>query len=154
MAQQPQGPGGGGLDLGRASMGTKGLLISAAVLFISLFLPWQGFAVIPGFPGVNITGWAGIGILVGLLALAVIVWEGLQLFGVRIQTGTVSPALIGAGVGGAAALFGLINFLTKLSAIRWGAFVGLIAVLALGYAAYVRFTESKTTSAGPPPPAA
>ncbi|MGH2738431.1 MAG: hypothetical protein ACRDHH_06405, partial [Actinomycetota bacterium] len=73
--------------------------------------------------------------------------------GVNVSMGTTSPALIGAALAGATALFTIIAFLTKLSAIKWGAFVGLILGLVMAYGAYMRFQESKV--GGPPlPPAA
>ncbi|MGH2676263.1 MAG: hypothetical protein ACRDH1_12725, partial [Actinomycetota bacterium] len=61
--------------------------------------------------------------------------------------------LIGAILAGATALFTIIAFLTKLSAIKWGAFVGLILALAMAYGAYMRLQESKA-GMPPPPPAA
>jgi preprotein translocase subunit SecG len=69
---------------------------------------------------------------------------------VNINMGTTSPAMISAIVAGAAALFTIILFLTRLTAIGIGAWIGLILALVLAYGAYVRFNESKVTT---PPPA-
>ena len=65
--------------------------------------------------------------------------------------GTTSPALISAIVGWVIALFMIITFIVALDAVAWGAFLGLILTLALAYAAYVRFQESKLGAAPPPP---
>lgn len=154
MAQQ------GGFDFNRMSMGTKGILISGAVLLISLFLPWQSFGVDLGPFGGNIggsvSGFNGLGIIVFLLVLGVLVWE-IVVAVTTINTGNVSPALISAGIAAATVLFAVIHFLTSLSGVSWGAFIGLLAALALGYAAWLRFNESKTDVTGggapPPPPA-
>jgi hypothetical protein len=147
MAQRP-----GGMDMGRMSTGTKILTIGGILLFIDLFLPWQGVAGVEAFgievPGVNISGFSGLGVFVALLVLALIVWEALLAFGVNIQMGTTSPALISAILGGAVAVFTIILFLTRLTAIKYGAFIGLILALVIAYGAYMRFQESK---AGPAP---
>jgi hypothetical protein len=147
---QPQRP--GGFDMARMSTGSKILLVVAILLFIDLFFPWQD--VLPGGLeafGVsgNISGFNGIGILVAILCLGVIVWEGLLAAGVNINMGTTSPALVAAILGGATALFAIIQFLTSLDGVAWGAFIGLILALAMAYGAYMRFQESKAV---PPPP--
>ncbi|HEV3475273.1 MAG TPA: hypothetical protein VG602_07905 [Actinomycetota bacterium] len=147
MAQRP-----GGMDMGRMSTGTKILTIGGLLLFIDLFLPWQGVGGVEAFgievPGVNISGFSGLGVFVAILVLGLIVWEALLAFGVNIQMGTTSPALISAILGGAVALFTIILFLTRLTAIKYGAFIGLILALVIAYGAYMRFQES---TAGPGP---
>lgn len=145
-----------GFDFGRLSTGSKALLASALALFITLFFPWQS---IPGcevtaeiVPTLQctVTGFAGLGILVAILTIGVVVWEAILGAGVAPNTGAVSPALIGTALGAAAALFAVIKFLTSLGGgplnlldIAWGAFIGLVAALALAYASYLRFRESR-----------
>jgi len=155
MAQQPQA---GGFNWGRLSMGSKGLLITGVLLFIDLFLPWQCVdlfgGLIPGQSGnICVSGFNGFGVLVAILALALIVWEALLAAGVAINMGTTSPALIGAILGGATALFAIITFVSRLTGVAWGAFVGLLVALAMAYAAYIRFQESKLGGTAPPPAA-
>ena len=139
--------------MARVSTGQKILLIGGLLLLIDLFLPWQGvnFGSFLGqdLGSANISGFSGLGILVGLLVIALLVWEGLVAAGVNINMGTMSPALIGAAIGGATALFTLIAFVTKLSAVKWGAFVGLILALVIAYGAYVRWQESKVGTVPP-----
>ena len=152
---QPQGT--GGFDMNRVTTGQKILLIGGLLLLIDLFMPWQSagggsFAGID-IPGVSFNGFRGLGILAGILAIGLLVWEGLMLAGVNISMGTTSPALIGAILGGATALFTIITFLTMLSGVTWGAFVGLILALVLAYGAYVRFNESKVGGTSMPPAA-
>ncbi|MDQ3991076.1 MAG: hypothetical protein M3245_02035 [Actinomycetota bacterium] len=148
MAQRP------GFDLNRLSMGTKVLLGAGLVLFIALFLGWNCFG------GFCLSGWSGMGVLAGLLVLALLVWEGLELAGV-LATVNAPKALIAAGLGAGAALFALIRFFQAMQGLGVGAIIGLIAALGLGYGAWLRFNESKTapgglppTSAPPPPPPA
>jgi hypothetical protein len=140
--------------MARMSTGSKVVLTAAVLLFIDLFFPWQGvdFGDFLGadLGSANVSGFNGLGILVALLCIAVIVWEGLLAAGVNINMGTTSPALIGAILAGATALFTIIAFLTKLTAVKWGAFVGLVLALAMAYGAWMRFQESKAAA----PPAA
>lgn len=140
--------------MARVSTGSKILLVAGLLLFIDLFFPWQGvdFGDFLGtdLGSANVSGFNGLGILVALLVIAMLVWEGLLAAGVSINLGSTSPALISAGLGFAVALFTIIAFLTKLSAIKWGAFLGLILALVIAYGAYMRWQESKVAT---PPPA-
>lgn len=152
---QPQRP--GGFDMGRLTMGQKGLLLSGILYLISMFFPWVGadlgdFGDAFGIdvPDVTVNGFAGIGMISGLLVIALLIWEGLVAAGVNINMGATSPALIGAVLGAATAVFGLINFLTSLDGLRIGAWLGLIFSIALAYASYVRFQESKAAGTAPP----
>jgi hypothetical protein len=142
--------------MARASTAAKIILAAAILLLIDLFFPWQGvdlgeFGEAFGVSG-NVSGFNGLGVLVAILCIAVIAWEIMLMAGVNINMGTTSPVLISAILAGVTAAFTIIAFLTKLSAIKWGAFVGLILALVLAYGAYMRYTESQTT-APPPPPA-
>lgn len=151
MAQRP----GGGFDMAGLSTGSKILLGGGVLFFISLFLPWADvggeFGALAEAAGVDtsVQGYQGaIGVLTVLLTLALIVWEALAVFGVRMQTGTMSPGLISAIIAGALVLFGVIHFFEFLSEIAWGAFLGLILLLVIAYGGYMRFQETK---AGPGP---
>ena len=155
----------GGFNWARLSMGSKGLLVTGLLLLIALFTPWRtldgcndlnsGLVNIP----CSETGFAGLGVLVGLLTITLLVWEILLAVGVNVNLGNASPALISAGIAGAVVLIGLIRFLTALGggpldllSTGWGAYLGLLLLLALAYAAYMRFQESKVGTAPPPPP--
>jgi len=156
---QPQRP--GGFSMTGLSTGSKILIVGCLLLFVDLFFPWQGidFGGLGDFLGdipgasANISGFNGLGVLVAILAIVTIVWEVLLAAGVAINMGTTSPALIGAVAGGLTAAFTIIAFLTKLTAIKWGAFVGLILALVVAYGAYIRFQEGKLGGTAPPPAA-
>ena len=156
----------GGFNWARLSMGSKGLLVTGLLFLISLFLPWADIGSeveaitgidigdIPGVTDVSISGlqtsplfgWLGL-----LLTLGLLVWEGMLAMGQNIGAGGRSPAFISAILGWAIAACGLIIFIVSLQAPAWGAFLGLILSLAMAYAAYVRFQESKVGTAPPPP---
>ena len=160
----------GGFNWGRLSMGSKGLLVTGLLFLLALFLvPWADVgsevqAILPGIdlgdiPGaadLSLTGlqasplfgWLGL-----LLTLALLVWEGLAATGQNIAAGGKSPAFISAILGWAIAACGLIIFVVSLEAVAWGAFLGLLLSLAMAYAAYMRFQESKLGGTAPPPPA-
>ncbi len=146
-----------GFDMKKLSMGSKGILISAGVLFIALFLPWNRACVDFGagktcFGSIN--GWSGLGFLAGLLVIAVLVWEGLNAAGALANV-SAPKAMIGAVLAGATALFAIIRFFQALSGLSIGSILGILAALALAYYAWVRFSESKTAGGGATmPPAA
>ena len=161
MAQQPQT---GGFNWGRLSMGSKGLLITGVLMAIALFLPAQS---VSGAAGIDFGGLEGFGIEVPdikwmdralgtislILVIGLLVWEGLLAAGVNVSLGATSPALLSAILGWVIAAFGLILFVLSLDGVSWGAFVGLLVSLAMAYAAYIRFQESKLGGTAPPPAA-
>jgi hypothetical protein len=154
--ERPAAP--GGFSMNRLTRGQMILAIASLALLIFLFFPWQDFGGggrAFGFeiPGLTISGInKPLGWLVLLLILGLLVWEGLLLGGVL--KGNFNGALIAAAIGGAIALFGILLFLTSLSGVAIGAFLGLVASLAVAWGAWMRFQESKTatppTSAAPP----
>lgn len=152
--QRPGAP--GGFSMNRLTRGQLILAISSLALLIFLFFPWQDFGGGGRVFGVDIPGLTISGInkplgwLVLLLILGLFVWEGLLMAGVI--KGNLNGALIAAAIGGAIALFGIILFLTSLSGVAIGAFLGLVASLAVAFGAWMRFQESKATA--PPPSAA
>jgi hypothetical protein len=158
--QQPTRP--GGFNTGTLTRGQWILGISSVVLLIVLFLPWESLGVDLGGPFGNLNlgstnafgASGGLAWLSLLGILAVLVVEGLIL--ARTLPPTVPGAMISAISGGVAALIALIAFLMSLGNITWGAFVGLIAAIAVGYGAWLRFQESRTMAPPPaaPPPAA
>ncbi|HZA61191.1 MAG TPA: hypothetical protein VE754_05835 [Actinomycetota bacterium] len=149
MSRQP------GFDMRGLTMGQKAALIAGAVLFIALFFPWNSagggsFAGID-IPGISINGWNGMGVIAGVLALALLVWEGLNAAGALANV-QAPKAQISAGLAAGAALFAIIRFFQALEGVAFGAFLGLLAALALAYAAWLRFQEGSAMTPPPPPP--
>jgi hypothetical protein len=152
MAQRPS------FDVSKLSTASKVLLGAGALLFIDMFLPWYkacAFTVCGSASGWN----GGFGVLLGLLVLALLAWEGLRVAGVSIPVGTTSPSLISAILAGAVALFAILHFLLKPSGIgsigvSWGigAFIGLILGIVVGYGGYLAWQASKAGGTVPPAP--
>jgi len=138
-----------GFDWARLTMGQKGVLITGVLFLIDTFLPWNRFCVIGLCESVN--GWSGTGVIAGLLALALVVWEGLNAAG-ALDAVTVPKALVSAVLAAGAALFALLRALLNLELASFGLWIGIILALAMGYAAYVRFQESQLEPPPAPPP--
>lgn len=112
------------------------VLGGAVLLLILSFLDWQQVSLFNITVGV--TEWHGIGILAGLLVVALLVWEVLRLMAVQVQLGTLSVGLVSVGLALLVALFTLITFLDHSVARHWPAWIGLIVALAVAAAAVAR----------------
>lgn len=139
-----------GFNWNTLTMGQKGLLITGVLFLIDMFLPWNRVCFLGICEGVN--GWSTLfGVLAGLLALALVVWEGANAMG-ALATVTAPKATVGAALGGGTALFALLRAVLNLEFASIGLWIGIILALAMAYAAWVRYQES--TVAAPPPPEA
>lgn len=74
--------------------GAKAVLGSAILLLIFSFLDW--FEVDTPFGGVGgVSMWHGVGVVAGLLLIAVIVWQAVRLANINLEIG-VGPAMVTA----------------------------------------------------------
>jgi len=139
------------------STATKVLLVGGIVLLVDSFLAWQQVCVsAPGFHTCgSASGWHGIGVLMGLLVIALVVWEALQIAGVTNQIELpVSAALISVGLAGATALFTVIKFLVANEARHWPSWIGLILAVVIAAGGWLKYQEASgaPAQATPPPP--
>ena len=138
------------------------LLWGGALLFIFLFFDWQQVCV--NFGGNSAcggqSGWHGWGVLVGILAIALVAWEVVQLVGVSLPDLPVKPAMISAGLAGGILLFTVIKFLVDNEARHWPAWIGLILAILIAVGGWLRWSGDEpkemnlSKSASAPPPAA
>ncbi|MDQ2910355.1 MAG: hypothetical protein M3R39_04980 [Actinomycetota bacterium] len=143
------------------SNGTKVLLVGGVILFIDTFFAWQ--QICAGAAGFHVcgsaSGWHGIGVLMGLLVIALVAWEGLQIAGVTKQIELpVSAVLISVALAGATALVTIIKFLVANEARHWPAWIGLILAVVIAAGGWLKYKESpaapaQATPPPPPPPA-
>lgn len=132
-------PSGAMAKLAQLSTTTKLLAGGGLLLFIDLFLDWQqacgriGGGQICG----GSTGWGGIGVLVGLLVVALLAWEAAQLAG-KTESLNVPATLVTVGLAGAILLFTIIKFFVDDAARHWPAYIGLILAIAIGVGGWQR----------------
>jgi hypothetical protein len=86
------------------------MVIGGSLLYLIIsFLDWQQVSVAGFTVGVN--EWHGIGIVAGLLAFAVLLWEAARYFGVKIELASLSAGLVSASLALLLLVFTVITFL-------------------------------------------
>jgi hypothetical protein len=99
------------MDMSKLTHGAKLVLGTTIAYLIVSFFTW--FEVdINGFGGGGVSGWSGIGFLAGLLAIAIIVWEGLRLANMKVEIG-LTPAMVTAALAVLLLVFAFIRFISK-----------------------------------------
>jgi len=141
-----------GMSRSSQLLGGAGLL-----LFIFLFFNWQQVDIGP--VSVGRSGWHGWGVLVGILTIALIAWEVVQMLGVNLPELPVKAAMISAGLAAGILLFTVIKFLVDNEARHWPAWIGLILAIVIAVGGWLRWSGdapkelnlSKAPPAAPPP---
>ena len=89
------------------------MVLGGTILFliVSIF-HWQEIDL--GIVEGGVSMWHGWGVLAGLLAIAIIVWEGLRLANMKIEIG-LTPAMVTAALAYHLLLFPFKRFLGKFS---------------------------------------
>ena len=144
MAQRPS------FDMTKMTTPDKILAGGSLLLFIDSFLPWQRACVsLTGFASIcgSATAWGGngsfAGVIMALLALALIVAEALVIMNVTIPPTVPMPTVLAALTGGTV-LFALLKFLLVVSKKgSWGAYIGLILALAIAYGGWMKMQAGK-----------
>jgi hypothetical protein len=113
------------------------VVLGGGVLYLIFsFLDWQqvsAFGITYGR-----SEWTGVGVVAGLLVIALLVWEAIRLFGVKVPLGEVSEGLVSVSIALLLALFTVITFATHGTARHWPAWIGLILSLVIAVAAVAR----------------
>ena len=110
------------MDLSKLTMGSKIVIGGGVLLLIDSFLHWQEVSFGPISAGVSM--WHGWGILIGLLLLAILAWEAVQLVN-RLALGPLSPSMVTASLSVLLVLFTVLKVLTNdfVAARAW---IGLV----------------------------
>ena len=171
-----EGSGSSGFDMSKMSTAEKLLAGGSILLLIDSFFPWQSVELggdILNLGSVNFNMWQGsgafFGVITGLLTIALIVVGVLSMTGsmANMNMGSMSAdkltGFLGLGVAG----FGLLKFIFALTeSPGWGAFVGLVLLVAIGWGAWQKVQTSGgfqmgggtmgggTMGGGTPPPSA
>jgi hypothetical protein len=111
------------MDISKLNHGAKLVLgASIAFLIVSVF-HWQEINVLGISAGV--TMWHGWGVLAGLVAIAIVVWEGLRLANMKIEIG-LTPAMVTAALAILLLLFTILKFLVNNEFRTFWAWLGLL----------------------------
>jgi hypothetical protein len=154
MAQQSPS-----FNMNRLSSADRILMVTGALFFIDTFLHWQAACAdvsILGKVCVSVNAWGGnaafLGVLAAIFAIALVVWLAVSAMGTTLNVGVPASTLNQILVGGTL-LFGILKFLfSAFDHGAYGAWIGLILLLAMGYGAYMKMQEPKPVAAPPAPP--
>ena len=112
------------------------VVLGGTVLYVIMsFLDWQQVSVGP--LSVGVTEWHGIGIVAGLLALALLAWEAARLFAIKIEL-PLAPGQISVGLALLLLLFTVITFLSHSAFRHWPEYLGLLLSIVVAAAAVRR----------------
>ena len=148
-----EGSGSSGFDMSKMSTAEKLLAGASVLLLLDSFAPWQSYD-LGGLEdligrGIDFNMWQGsgsiLGVLAGLLAIALIVVGVLSMTGsmASMNMGTMSPDKLSGFLGLGVAAFGFLKFILVLTnSPGWGAFVGLVLLVAIGYGAWQKVQAS------------
>jgi hypothetical protein len=147
------------------------VLLGGSVLYLIFsFLDWQQVSLLGAHAGIS--EWHGVGVIAGLVAIALLLWEVGRLMGVRTAFGPITPGLGSIGLALLLLLFTVITFLTHNEFRHWPSWAGLIvsigitvfafrraraegvdvrdyASIASGLAAHAKAGDGTTTAAAP-----
>lgn len=123
------------MDISKLSHGAK-LVLGATIAFlvVSIF-NWQevDFA---GIASAGVSMWHGWGVLAGLLAIVIVVWEGLRLANLKIEIG-LTPAMVTTALAILLGLFTLLKFLVDNEFRTFWAWLGLILAIGIVVGAFM-----------------
>jgi hypothetical protein len=145
-------------DMTQVSTADKILTIGTGLYFIDSFLPWNRLCVdlaILGNRCASANLWHGIGVLAGLVALLLLVWEILVAAGVSMSL-PLPAWQVAAGGAGLILVLTILKILIDNDFLSFGAWIGLILSLVIAYGGYMKMQEGKVTGSPggymPPPP--
>lgn len=113
------------------------MVAGGSVLYVIFsFLDWQQVS-FGGFTA-GVDEWHGVGVVAGLLAFALLAWEAVRFFGLKIELGPLSPGLVSVSLALLLLVFTVITFLSHSTARHWPAWIGLILSIVVGVGALRR----------------
>lgn len=133
------------MSLDKLSNGAKILLAGGILLLIDSFFAWNKECV--GAGGFEVCGekggWSGVGVIMGLLVIALIAWEVVLLLDVKLPELPLKAELISAAIAALVVLFAVIRFISEPSSLgrAWPAWAGLILAIIIAIGAFLRFQE-------------
>ena len=123
------------MDISKLTHGIK-LVLGATIAFliVSIF-NWQEID-FQGIASAGVSMWHGWGVLAGLLALVIIVWEGLRLANVKLEIG-MTPAMVTTALAILLLLFTVLKFLVSNEFRTFWAWLGLLLAILIAVGAFL-----------------
>jgi hypothetical protein len=114
------------------------VILGGGVLYLIFsFLDWQQVSFLSVTAGRS--EWHGVGIIAGLLVIALLVWEALRLMQVKVSLGSMlTEGLVSVSLALLLLLFTVITFFSHNEARHWPAWIGLILSIVIALAALSR----------------
>jgi hypothetical protein len=152
------------MSLEKVSTARRVLFGAGAVLLIWSFLPWNGWdggggcstvagvKVCTGGSSWSMNAWHGIGIVMGLILIALLAWEAVLLVqvvspeAIKLPELPVKPILISLGLGALTLLFGVIRVF-EYGARKWEIWIALLLMIALAAGLFLRFQDEGGSAA-------
>ena len=122
------------MDISKLSHGAKLIIAGTIVFLIVSIFNWQEVDI--GIASAGRSMWHGWGVLAGLLAIALLVWEAIRLANVNVAL-PVTPAMTSAALAVLLAIFTVIKFLADNEFRTFWAWLGLILALAIVVGAWL-----------------
>jgi hypothetical protein len=120
------------MDISKLTHGAKLVLGGTIVFLIVTFFKWQEVEYAGFSSGVSM--WHGVGFIAGLLAIALLVWEGLRLVNIEVAL-PVGPAMTSAFLAILLVFFTIIKFLVDGEFRTFWAWLGLALAIAIAVGA-------------------
>ena len=125
------------MDLVRKLSREAQIVVGGTALYLVFsFFDWQqvsGFGITVGH-----SEWVGIGVVAGLAAIAVLLWEAFRIVQPEVRFGTVTAGAISVLLALVLLVFTLLTFLTHNEFRHWPAWAGLVLAAVVTVAAGAR----------------
>lgn len=132
--------------LNELSTGAKITLGAALAFLLVSFFNWQEVDLGP-IGDVGTSMWDGIGLIAGLLAIALIVWLAIRLAGVNVEL-PATPAVVTAALAALLLLFTVIKFLVDNEFRTFWAWLGLILAILVAVGAWLNMQTAGESIGG------
>lgn len=129
------------------SLGTWVLIASSSLAFANLFVPWnRACGEIPtiGFVCDSFTGWHGLGLIIGALAVSLVVLEALPLLGVKVRR---TAGLVSAALAAGLVAFTIAKLAIDHAFISFGSWIGVLLATAIALGGWVRLRDASDAPA-------
>jgi cation transport ATPase len=121
--------------LAELSHGAKVVLgATIAFLIVSIF-NWQEIS-LGEFGDAGVSMWHGTGVIAGLLAIVIVVWQAIRLANINIEVG-VTPSMITAALALLLVIFTVIKFLVDGEFRTFWAWIGLALAIVVAVGAWM-----------------